>query len=81
MKIQGDDIVFDSGRRVENACNCGILGLGPGADYINAGYDNGLCPIKEDEFDESPTFSQAEKAEICDYMIELWRKAKEISMK
>jgi hypothetical protein len=78
MRIEGDAIVFESGRRVENACNCGIIGLSPGLDGMASGYDSGVCSLRpDDEFDD-PGYTQKEKAEICDYMITLWKNAKNI---
>lgn len=78
MIIEGDEIVFKSGRRVEYACNCGVIGLSPKLDGIASGYDSGLCSLRpDDEFDD-PGYTQREKAEICDYMITLWKNAKKI---
>ena len=78
MRIQGDAIIFESGRRVESACNVGIIGLSPKLDGIASGYDSGLCSLRpDDEFDD-PGYTQQEKAEICDYMITLWKNAKKI---
>ena len=82
MRIEKDDhgtyfIVFSNGRRVEHACNCGIIGLSPALDGITDGYDGGMCSLEFDEFDD-PEYTQQEKAEICDYMITLWKNAKNI---
>ena len=78
MIIEGDAIIFDSGRRVESACNCGVIGLSPKLEGIASGWDTGLCSIRpDDEFDD-PGYTQQEKVEICNYMITLWKNAKNI---
>lgn len=80
MKIQGDDIIFDSGRHVKDACNRGVIGLGPDFGYITSGWDDAICSIERDTFDYK-AISQQEKIEIADYMISQWEKVKEILMK
>ena len=75
MKIEGDDIIFESGRRFKNACNGGTIGLGTDLKYITEGWDGCLCFIKPDMTDE---LNQEEKAEIADYMIGQWEKVKEL---
>jgi len=77
MRIEGDDIVFSSGRREEHACNCGVIGLSFSLDGITAGWDSGMCSLIHEE-DAYPEYTQQEKAEICDYMITLWKNAKAI---
>lgn len=80
MKIQGDDIIFNSGRQLKNACNRGVIGLSPDLVYITSGWDDTICHINLDNFDYE-SLSQQEKVEIADYMIDLWKKAKELALK
>lgn len=80
MKIQGDDIIFDSGRQLKDVCNRGVIGLGPDLVYISSGWDDTICSIKADNFDYK-AISGLEKVEIADYMISQWKKVKEIAGK
>ena len=78
MRIEGDDIVFKSGRRVESACNMGIIGLSPELDDITEGYDGSICMLVNGKSECMPVYSREERCEICDYMIKLWKNAKKI---
>jgi len=78
MKIKRDDIIFESGRLFKDACNGGVIGLGPDLEYITEGWDGALCSIKSDMTDE---LSQKEKIEVADYMIKQWEKVKELMLK
>ena len=79
MKIEKDDIIFDSGRRVKSACNLGIIGLSPDLDWIYEGYDGNLCPVEttQTDIDFGYDITDNEKIEIADYMISLWQRLKE----
>ena len=69
MKIEGDYIYFNNGRKLY-AC-LGVIGLGEDR-APTYGFDGGL---EESLFDEE-TLTKAEKIELADYMINLWNKYK-----
>lgn len=63
MRIEGDSIIFSSGK--EMCANNGIVGIGRGDNsfYISEGYDGDLDIDK---------MTCEEKKELADYMIEMW---------
>ena len=71
MKIDGDNIIFTSGKSI--SCNCGIIGIGPNLD-VSEGYDGGFTE-PDNEF--CPDFSEADAVELADYAISLWTKYRE----
>jgi len=62
MKIEGDNLIFSTGRKVY--ANSGIIGIGFGGG-ITEGYDGGL-----NDRDWTP----AERVELAEYMIEQWKR-------
>ncbi len=75
MRVEGDNVVFSTGRKVY--VNCGIIGLGPDL-RVTAGYDNGWFDPSGEQYDEddmqNPQSSRyltlTERAELADFMIE-----------
>jgi len=63
MRIDGDTVVFSTGRRVY--ANCGIIGLNPDLK-VSEGYD-GL-------FNDGDGLIAEERKELAAYMIEQWKK-------
>lgn len=64
--LEGDEYELSTGKQFY--ANKGIIGI-ENSLIISHGYDGG---INEDDF------TQQEKAEIADYMIDLWTKFKEV---
>lgn len=64
MRIEGDDLIFSSGKTIY--ANQGIVGI-DSEGYITEGYDGGIDDDK---------FTPDEKMEFADYMIGLWRSYK-----
>ena len=73
MKIDGDTVIFSTGK--ERSANCGIIGLEPYHLEVTEGYDGGFH--NDDWWDEPDKLTAAEQIELADYMIELWGKFKE----
>lgn len=73
MKIEGDTVIFSTGKT--SYANCGIIGLSPRMD-VSEGYDGGFYngPDSEDWKDEEERLTKAELIELADYMIEQWQK-------
>lgn len=76
MKIEGDRIIFDTGK--SKYATRGILGLTPKLD-VTEGWDGGFFNwdgIERDSpfFDEDETLTQAELADLGLFMIRQWRK-------
>lgn len=69
MKIVDDKLVLSSGREVY--CFSGMIGIDEELD-IGYGSDGGLLP---DDYADQPWTIQ-ERAELADYMIELWTRYK-----
>ncbi len=69
MKIEGDDLVFSTGKRVY--ANNGIIGLGPDLD-ISGGYDQGIYYPDANCED----LSKQELIELADHMITKWQEFK-----
>lgn len=63
LKIEGDNVIFSSGRR--DYANCGIIGLGPDGS-ISGGYDGGFPSHGRD-------LTKAEQIELAEYMIQQWK--------
>jgi hypothetical protein len=68
MKIEGDDLIFSTGRKVY--ANYGIVGISPRLG-VTGGYDQGF------DGDLLP----AERIELADYMIGQWLKFKSQAQK
>ena len=66
MKINGDDVIFSTGRLAY--ANNGIIGIGPNMTIYD-GYDGIFCLDME-----SGDFTSTELVELADYMIEQWTK-------
>ena len=71
MKIEGDNVIFSTGK-VKSA-NCGIIGIGHGHS-VSEGYDGGFFEPKDegedDEYYEGLT--KEEQVELAEYMIKRW---------
>ena len=63
MKVEGDYLIFSSGKKVY--ANCGIVGMGPNLSEPTGGYDHSLT--YEDEL------SPDEIRELSDFMVALWQ--------
>lgn len=63
-----DEFVLESSGH-KFCANNRIIGIGPTADDVSEGYDGGIGR-RED-------FTDAERAELADYMIGLWTRFKE----
>lgn len=78
MKYDGDDgYTFDSGRTA--SANRGIIGISPDLT-VTDGYDSGFDtdPPRESFYDEdAQPLTDAERADLADYMIALWTAFKE----
>ncbi len=74
MRIDGDYIIFSSGRTIQG--NAGIIGLGPDL-FAYCGYDNGLGLPNEQEWWLNEEITADDKRELADYMIDLWARFKE----
>lgn len=73
MIIDGDSVIFDSGRKLY--ANNGIVGLSAKDDVVYEGYDGPLSAgFNADTNELEPGLSQMEIDEICEYMIGLWEK-------
>lgn len=76
MRIEGDTVIFSSGRRRD--ANCGIIGLSPDL-HVTGGYDQGFyTPLQEGmpPGDQSNALTPSERIELADYMIEQWQRFK-----
>lgn len=81
MKIDGDTVTFDTGKKVD--VNCGIVGLSPDLS-VYAGYDNSWFipdPYYWDDEDKADPQSNhyltpSERIELADHMIEQWTRFK-----
>jgi len=73
MKIEGDMVVFSSGRT--RGASCGIIGLAPNME-VSEGYDGGFYSGAdgEDWKDEGDELTKQDLVELADYMIEQWGK-------
>lgn len=69
MKYIGDRFTLSTGRQFY--ANCGILGMSEEIMIISEGYDGRLYDCEEGG-DEPLT--PAERVEVAEYMINLWRK-------
>lgn len=65
MKDVGDGYVFKSGKTFY--ANCSIVGIDPSGE-VSEGYDGSI---------DLETFTQEERIELAEYMIDLWTKFKE----
>ena len=71
MKIDGDEVIFSTGK--VRYANNGIIGLGPDLE-VSEGYDGGFWSAHESEYkDEADILTPAERVELADYMIERWQ--------
>jgi len=68
MKIDGDKVIFSSGRKAYS--NGGIIGLSPDGD-IYEGYD-GYFHLKMNS-EEDDSLTKDELIDLADYMIERWK--------
>ncbi len=66
MKIEGDDVIFDSGKKLD--ANGGIIGLNQRLEAYG-GYDQDLDWGGSDEL-----LTPDERMELAEYMIALWRR-------
>ena len=66
MKIKGDTVIFETTQK-QSYANCGIIGLSPELKVYD-GYDG--------EFSYDDMVTPEEKAELADYMIDLWTQYK-----
>lgn len=74
MKIEGDDVIFSTGK-VKDA-NCGIIGISPSLG-VSSGYDDGFFYKREDgEYRPDDYLTKEEQIELADYMIGLWSQFK-----
>jgi hypothetical protein len=64
-----DEFILSTGRRVY--AHGGILGLSPDDDSVAEGLDGHIDCDRHDEFNTQP-WTDAERAELADYMIALW---------
>lgn len=72
MKIEGDNVIFSTGK--VRSVNGGIIGLSPDLD-ITGGYDDGFySKDMEDFYEDSEKLTKEELIEIADYMIKQWQK-------
>lgn len=73
MKIEGDKVIFSTGKA--RSANCGIIGLSPEMG-VSEGYDGGFYsgPDGEEWRDEEEKLTKEELVELADYMIEQWLK-------
>ncbi len=62
MKIEGDELVFSTGKRV--SANCGIIGIDAEGEVFG-GFDDGI---------DTEELTLQEKHELCDYVIAQWQK-------
>ena len=72
MKIEGDDLIFSTGKKVY--ANRGIVGLGANGD-VTEGYDGGVDTILDKccRRDDPEYVVQADElVELADYMIAEW---------
>ena len=69
MQINGDDVIFSTGRR-KNA-NLGIIGLGPD-NQVTGGYDEGFFN-PADIWYKKPDLTPGECVELADFMIRRWQ--------
>lgn len=65
MIIRGDKIIFNTGKAVY--ANGGIIGISGNSLAIYEGHDGGLDLVTREE-----------KIELADYMLELWKKYRQI---
>ena len=72
MQIKDDRVIFSTGKILY--ANCGVIGLGPKADYATEGWDGSF--EGQDEEEEENYLTQPERVELADYMIALWGKYK-----
>jgi hypothetical protein len=72
MRIEGDTIIFSSGR--EFYANRGVIGLSDDL-YVSQGYDGGLDAWPSEGTTHFMT--PEERRELADYMIALWTKFRE----
>ncbi len=63
MKIEGDDVIFSSGKKLY--ANLGRIGLGPDLNVVQ-GSDGGFVSGDED-------LTPEERKELSKFMIKLWR--------
>lgn len=75
MKIEGDELVFSSGRR--RYANGAIIGLradanASHADSITGGYDHGMIDLAY-EHEESEPLTPADIRELAQHMQARWR--------
>lgn len=71
MKIEGDKVIFSSGRT--RYANLGIIGLDDGDD-VTEGYDGGFW--QPDEWRDEKLMPE-DLAELADFMIARWQAWKE----
>ncbi len=74
MTLDGNDYVLSTGRRFY--AHCGILGLsGRHPEDLYNGYDGVVWTEDPDgQPEDRPSFTMAERLEIAEHMIGLWRK-------
>jgi len=68
MKIEGDEVIFSTGTRVQ--ANDGVIGISSPDEYgwdVREGYDGHLG---------SDNLTKEEKVELAEYMICLWQEFK-----
>lgn len=71
MQINGDDVIFSTGKR--KTANHGIIGLGPD-NQVSGGYDDGFFnPADEDAWYKKPELTPVECVELADFMILRWQ--------
>jgi hypothetical protein len=69
MKIEGDKVIFDSGR--ERYAHCGIIGLSPELS-VSEGYDGGFWHEAEKSWRDD-TLTPEELLDLALYMIGQWQ--------
>lgn len=71
MQIEGDDVIFSTGKRM--SANCGVIGISPKGG-VTEGWDGGFFdPEAAAKWDEDPELTPSECVELADYMIERWQ--------
>ena len=77
MKHLGRDLFeLSTGRRFD--ANIGSIGMSPSLHRVTEGYDGHLYGVTPDDYveDVAGTWTDAERAELADYMSDLWQRWK-----
>ena len=71
-KLDNSGLLLSSGRFIPNSGASTIIGIHADADSVYWGYDSGFYLGYDNDWNDNPPLTAAERKEISDLMIQLW---------